>query len=385
MRLPCKGCNPNSLPKVPVKTHSAAFRPDMTLVTYTWNDAEHAHALLESLREWDVLPKQVIVVDDGSADPFATTWDLLPLRIMRLPENRGRTEAKRAGLSAVTTRFILSLDNDIRLAPDWCATCLPLASKNDVGIVSTPLHHASGGNVDSRYLAHAYSLQLGVSGDVDFIPGGAWLMRRAVWDAVDGFGVYDRPFGQDAHFCTRVAAAGLRLVLTTQSEAREVRAIPRHVIMRRGWRWQGHHIKGALDEGRPLDEACNVLLYTVRERMARSMNADVLFVYLDLLYMLYAMTDLLTHAMHLGREIATQWGPLASARRLLAPYPALRAQLEEDLARLKVVMPESAAGATALFDLAGVLRPSLEPAVCAALEAGVPELRLPVEEAPSGI
>ncbi|UZP66204.1 glycosyltransferase [Desulfovibrio mangrovi] len=357
---------------------AAAHRPDVTLVTYTCNDASHTRALLESVATWTVWPRRVIVVDDGSDVPFVTDWNLLPVTILRHPENRGRTEAKRTGLSAAESRFILSMDNDVRLSPDWLRTCLPMAARPEVGIASTPLRHASGDSPAARYTAHAYSLQLGVSGDVSFVSGGVWLLRSEIWRNVGGFGDYQEQYGEDARFCERLRAAGYRLVLTTETEACEVRLLPRHVIVKRGWRWHGYHIKVALDAGHPLDEACNVLLHTMRERMARSVAADRLFLYFDLLYLVYGMTDLFRHAAQTRPEAGAYTNaPLAAALVLLEDCPALRGLLCEDLGCLSVTCPDSGAtrNTMPMLDFAALLQPVMASADCSVLEAAVPLLR----------
>ena len=270
------------------------------------------------------------------------------------------------------------MDNDVRLSHDWLRTCLPLAATPDVGIAATPLHHASGDSPAARYTAHAYSLQMGVSGDVSFVSGGVWLLRSEVWRNAGGFGEYQEQYGEDARFCERLLAGGYRLVLTTDAQASEVRLLPRHVIVKRGWRWHGYHLKAALDAGRPLDEACNVLLHAMRERMARSVAANRLFLYFDLLYLVYAMTDLFRHAAQTRPEAAAYTTvPLAAALVLLEGCPALRGLLCEDLGCLSVTGPdnESARNTMPLLDFAALLQPVMTPAACSVLEAAVPLLR----------
>lgn len=354
---------------------SAMFRPDVTLVTYTYNDAHHTEALLASVPQWSVLPRRVIVVDDGSDVPFTTEWKDLPISIIRLHENRGRTEAKRTGLNAVESRFILSMDNDVRLAPEWLKVCLPIAAMPDVAIASTPLHHASGTLPVARYLAHTYSLQLNVSGDVSFISGGVWLLRSAVWRDVGGFGEYADAYGEDACFCGRILDAGLRLVLTTDSEASEVRGLPRDALIKRGWRWQGFHLKAALDEGRPVDEACNVLIYSMQGRLARARKADVLFLYFDLLYVVYALTDIIRYAGETNPDTAQYCdAPYHAALHLLREYPRLRELLVEDLARLGLSEPEGTRG-RGILDFGVLLHPAFCHDDCAVMEASVHALR----------
>lgn len=42
----------------------------VSVVTYTYNDNALVAGLLDSIESWNVCPSEVIVVDDGSSEPF---------------------------------------------------------------------------------------------------------------------------------------------------------------------------------------------------------------------------------------------------------------------------------------------------------------------------
>ena len=87
-------------------------RPSLavTLVTYTYNDHALAAGLLAEAAAWEGVPRECVVVDDGSAVPFAAPDTAPAPRVLRLSPNQGPARAKAAGIGAAESRFVLSLD-----------------------------------------------------------------------------------------------------------------------------------------------------------------------------------------------------------------------------------------------------------------------------------
>jgi glycosyltransferase involved in cell wall biosynthesis len=90
-----------------------------------FNEARHLvgtiDALVASLEDSGFAPELVLVDDgsrDGSADLARASSDgRVPIRILRQP-NRGRFEARSAGLKAASGDFVLFLDARVQLAPN---------------------------------------------------------------------------------------------------------------------------------------------------------------------------------------------------------------------------------------------------------------------------
>ena len=86
--------------------------------------AETIDSLLQALAPSD-FDAELVLVDDGSTDASAdvvrgSAAGRLPLTVLSQP-NRGRFEARRAGIEAATGEWILLLDGRVRLDPDALA------------------------------------------------------------------------------------------------------------------------------------------------------------------------------------------------------------------------------------------------------------------------
>lgn len=301
----------------------------ISLISYSHNDN---NLLVDSLRQicsWSILPKEIILVDDASDTPFVLPELVspIPIKILRSPVNLGYTKAKAMGLNAANCKFILSLDADTRLTPNWLELCLPRAAETDIGMVGGPVIPRCGEHLFGKYMALTYSINTGVKGPVKFISGAAWLMKRAVWQAVDGFGDYSDRAGEDDALCKKLLSHDYRLWLEEKALAYEVRPMNRLNMVARGWQWHGISIKRAIESGSSLEEAINVLLYSMRIRTEKSRQADPRFLYYDLLYLSNGLMDLLK-----DQPVMNALG--AELNKMLAPYPLLNQALSNDLAAL---------------------------------------------------
>lgn len=72
----------------------------------------------------DGLTHEVVAVDDGSGPETAAIVDAVTaphLRVVRLPSNRGRAAARNAGIAAARGDWIVLLDSDMIVRPDFLA------------------------------------------------------------------------------------------------------------------------------------------------------------------------------------------------------------------------------------------------------------------------
>ncbi|MBZ4417567.1 glycosyltransferase [Myxococcus sp. RHSTA-1-4] len=116
----------------------SAQPPRFSVVIPCFNQGAFLAEALDSLRAQTLPPHEIIVVDDGSTDPYSVQrMDELCVGGVKLvrQENRGLSGARNSGIRAATGDWILPLDADDRLAPDaleTCATAIAASPEVDV-------------------------------------------------------------------------------------------------------------------------------------------------------------------------------------------------------------------------------------------------------------
>jgi hypothetical protein len=334
-----------------------AFAANLSVVTYTFNDAPLARGLLESLSRQNVAPREIVVVDDGSAEPFSPPATNPETRLIRLEPNQGATRAKQAGLDAAASKFILSIDADVRLCPGWIAAVLALAARPGVGLVSSEVAYDSGTDLASRYLALVHGFHP-APGETGYIPGPVWMIRGELWREIGGFAGHRERIGEDSYLCARLRQAGYALVIAEGVSARQVRRLSRAALVKRGFAWQGSHLREELAKGAQLTEAMNVLVYSASKRLPELIRIDPALAYFELLYLAHGLL-----------ELAGRGGPdlvrdlRAALDGLVRGYPGLSGLLAADLHRLghapAAPGADPAAGAGVSAALANLFDPSL--------------------------
>lgn len=362
--------------------------PRISLCTYACNDAPLVHDLLRTVSSWTVRPDEIVVVDDGSRAPFApepgapesgANGSGAPEpRVVRLAQRQGVTRAKGRGISEARGEIILSLDCDTRLAPDWLEVNLPNLSRAverrkgrsisvgsrsagsrsvrpiSVGMVGGALEQAVGDDLVSRYLRLFGDARSGSHiGPLDFVPGNAFLIRRAVWEEVGGLSAYAGPDCQDHYLCELLLSRGYTPFSDARARAWVVRRLRRTALCKRVWRECQRAVKAQMLPG----ERLVPYLFEVGARPMLSRfetgieSGEPLFLYIDLLYLAHLTLDCLDHAVAAG--MASDLVRAGFRRRLamlFEGYPRLWERLRADLGVMghSVLMP--AAGDEAAWE-----------------------------------
>ena len=141
---------------------------------------------LASLREQTYPPAEIVVVDDGSQDPY--TRSVLaalepPIQALRL-EHQGPSAARNAGIQRTRSELVLLLDGDDLLAPTYLEKAAALlAARPDLAFVSCGL--VAFGNASYHWTPPPYtvaeSIARGACGHISTV------FRRTLWESVGGF------------------------------------------------------------------------------------------------------------------------------------------------------------------------------------------------------
>jgi mycofactocin glycosyltransferase len=162
--------------------------------------------------------RNVIVVDDGSADPagIAAICAEHGARVVHRAVNGGPGAARDTGLEAASTGFVAFLDSDCVPVAGWLERLLPHFGDPAVGAVAPRIvPHEAGTSWLARYEGASSTLDMGArpsivrpGARVSYVPGAALVVRKAAAGAGFAAGMY---VGEDVDFVWRMSAAGWRV------------------------------------------------------------------------------------------------------------------------------------------------------------------------------
>ena len=160
--------------------------PLVTIVTATYNDARFIHVPIESVLSQPYESFEMIIVDDGSADPGSL--EILrrishpKIRIVR-QANKGLPGARNTGIRAGKGEFVLPLDADDKIAPTCLRRSVDVLQDNpDIAVVYGALGlFASDNRVIPAAAFNTYRLLFS-----NYIPVGS-MFRREAWESVGGY------------------------------------------------------------------------------------------------------------------------------------------------------------------------------------------------------
>jgi glycosyltransferase involved in cell wall biosynthesis len=206
-------------------THPAA-----SVIVPTRGGARRLPVLLGALAKQDTQDFEVLVVVDGDvdgSDDAVQRWrNVLDVRTIVFPENRGRSAALNAGADAAEGEILIRSDDDLEPPPGFVSGHVARHKDGDCGVVGlttnvfpeTPYARAYGQSADQRAIAEALALP----------SERTWRLWAANVSVTAGLhrvlGGYDgryRRYGwEDVDFGYRLHSAGIPVVVAPELMAR---------------------------------------------------------------------------------------------------------------------------------------------------------------------
>lgn len=174
--------------------------PDVSIVIVSHGDAADLPWSIESALAQRGVSTETVVVDNASADasPEIARSYAPRLRLIALPSNVGFAAAMNAGIDATSGRYVLALNPDCRLEPDFCAVLAERLDRSpDVGSASGRVYRAQGEGLEPTPLLDSTGIYFTVSGRHfdrgSQEPGdGQYLSEELVFGASGAAGFYRR-------------------------------------------------------------------------------------------------------------------------------------------------------------------------------------------------
>jgi GT2 family glycosyltransferase len=160
-------------------------------------------------------PSRVIIVDDASPDPPRLEREHAELvELVRLPNNVGPAEARNRGAQLARTKYILFVDCDVILDPDWLERGVAFLERNtDTAAVSGAIVPVAGPRVLRDWRVQFIEpkvnrMVLTSPTPVTWLGGHSILVRRNLFEMIGGFDPRFRSAGEDWDFSQRLRALG---------------------------------------------------------------------------------------------------------------------------------------------------------------------------------
>jgi glycosyltransferase involved in cell wall biosynthesis len=150
----------------------------------------HAAFLLECLNSLIAQTEthwEAVVVDDCSSEDtiesIVASYRDPRLSYIRHEQNRGLAASRNTSLRNTKAPYLLCLDADDYLHPEFLEATLPMLHQQDYDCVFTDLQLVGISNEIWRYMVMTADEMAGAQ----WIPGAGTLMRRSLWERVGGY------------------------------------------------------------------------------------------------------------------------------------------------------------------------------------------------------
>ena len=188
--------------------------PDVSVVIPCYNHGQFVQEAIQSAQASRGARFEIIVVDDGSTD--ALTLDVMcalrrgGCQVIRHEMNRGLSAARNTGIAHARGRYILPLDADNRIRPDYLRLGVGILDHAPrVGVVYGDVEFF--GEATGRHAIAEFTLQrLLLENFVDACA----MFRRVIWEECGGYDTEmpDRLGYEDWEFWLQVAKRGWEFV-----------------------------------------------------------------------------------------------------------------------------------------------------------------------------
>lgn len=196
------------------KWQSKSDDPLVSIIVPCFNHGAVIGETLASLRAQTRQDYEVIIVDDASTDEGTQTvlgklaaegW-----RVIFLPVNGGPAKARNKGIAEARGEFILPLDADDLLTPEYLEKTLQVMLGEDAGgirVVYTGAQYFGAREDEAIWPAYEFPLAL-----IEPMVPATCLFRRADWETVGGYSENMREAWEDFDFFIGLAGLGGRMV-----------------------------------------------------------------------------------------------------------------------------------------------------------------------------
>ncbi|MBP7963929.1 MAG: glycosyltransferase [Caldilineaceae bacterium] len=221
-----------TLPERPL--HLAEW-PSVSIIILNFNGLIHLDPCFKSLAQTDYPgPLELILVDNGSTDPSVEHMERYhpAVRLIANTANLGFTGGNNQGAEIATGDYLVFLNNDMRVEPDWLRHLIaPMQPESGLICTGAKILRWDGKAVDFvggkiNFTGHGFQKEFGAPYtamsyqdvvDLPFACGGAMCIRRDVYREIGGFDPDFFAYFEDVDLGYRLWALGYRVQFAPQA------------------------------------------------------------------------------------------------------------------------------------------------------------------------
>ncbi len=202
-------------------------KPTVSVIVPVYNNLEVTyHCIASSILAFNNTSYELIVIDDCSSDRTTEIETIVEnLRVVRNQNNLGFLRSCNKAAQEASGEYVLFLNNDTEVTSGWLDEMIKTADNfNKVGAVGSKLIYPDGKlqeaggivwntgkpwNIGNRQ--NPMDPKFSYARESDYLSGAALLVRRAVWEEVEGFSdEYAPAYYEDTDLAFKIRDAGYR-------------------------------------------------------------------------------------------------------------------------------------------------------------------------------
>ena len=177
---------------------------------------------------------QVIIVDDGSDEPFRNKHDSV-ITVIRHETNRGFPKSVNDGIKLSTSEYVAVWNNDLFVAPNWLPPLITaLENDDDLGMASAMLLEPKDTTEEDFF--SKYTEQWSLSGTPEVLywyKGCPWVFKSSTFDKI---GLFDERFYptqyEDSDFLLRMAIQKIKHATVSNSVAYHLASYTQNSVLK---------------------------------------------------------------------------------------------------------------------------------------------------------
>ena len=204
-------------------------RPVVSILIVTFNKCEYTFQCLETIRAYSDVPYELVIVDNASTDDTTGLLERLEnATVIRNRENAGFLRACNQGADAARGEFLLLLNNDTQVPPNWLEKLVATArSYPSCGAVGAKLVFPTGRlqEAGSTVLSNGVTRGRGRNSnplspdycsvkEAEYCSGACLLVRKDLFSGLGGFDErYSPAYYEDVDLCFGIRKLGYKVVV----------------------------------------------------------------------------------------------------------------------------------------------------------------------------